>query len=56
MLDPKHCVQALLRDFVPGEDAIAEIPLKLEQLPRLRRIVSIPTDMTWEACLHLSAA
>lgn len=39
----------MLRDFVPGEDAAAEIPLKLEQMmPRVRHIVSIPADMTWD--------
>jgi hypothetical protein len=47
------CFKAVLRDFVPGEDAAAEIPLKLEQMmPRVRHIVSIPADMTWETFLH----
>lgn len=42
-------MEAVLRDFVPGEDAAAEIPLKLEQMmPRVRHIVSVPADMTWD--------
>lgn len=58
MFQQAHCaggsLEAVLRDFVPGEDAASEIPLKLEQfLPRVRHIVSIPADMTWDACLFI---